>query len=618
MTIAPRIRRPSPQPTVGSVTVPAPIGGLNTVDAGASMPTTDCILLYNMISAEYGLRTRLGWKEWCTSLDGEVRSIIPFTGSTSAQNRLFATTTSGIWDVTDSSDAPTQVLAFSDSSLDAGWGSSTVFVNSGGNHFCLYVDEQNGYCVYTESTNTWASVAYGVGAGQVNGTKPDGVTPLDPLRLCHVTVWANRVWFVERDSGYAWYGGVGALYGTFTPFSFGGRFRAGGDLRGLFNWTIDGGSGSVNSLVAISGGGDVAIYQGTDPSSAASFGLRGVWFVGGVPKGRRIATDYGGDLLILSSVGVVPLSRLTQGNPVFDRSQYATHKVSNLFNQLAYSGRDLPGWHIRLHPQDNALVINTPQASGTTIQLVMSLATKGWSIYRDMPTITSAEPYAGTLYFGTDDGRVCVSQDYLDGVTLANPDEFEPIQWQVLTAFSNLGSARKKMVQHIRPTFLSAGGSPVYKAEARYGYDFTEIAALATVNTTANGTNTDFALSEAISSADQVFVDRVLQVYGVDYTLSGTTLTFDATAVPASGAVIRIYKWVDGVATPVALGSATGDAWDSGQWDTAVFAGDSSPTQLTTGATGMGQDVAIILRGTATSRTSLVGIDVMFTVGGFL
>lgn len=602
-----------------SVTLPAPIGGLNTVDAGASMPPTDCVLLYNLIAAEYGLRTRLGYREWCTNLDGEVRSVIPFTGSTAAQNRLFATTTTGIWDVTDTSTAPAQVLTFPTAELDNGWGASCVFVNSGGNHFCLYTDEAQGYHVYVESTGTWSAIAYGVGAGQINGTKPDGVTPIDPLRLCHVTVWANRVWFVERDTGYAWYGGVGALYGTLTPFSFGGRFRAGGDLRGLFNWTIDGGSGSVNSLVAISGGGDVAIYQGTDPSSAASFGLRGTWFVGGVPKGRRIATDFGGDLLILSSVGVVPVSRLTQGNPIFDRSQYATQKIGNLFNQLAYSGRDLDGWHVRLHPQDNALVVNVPQLSGTTIQLVMSLATKGWSQYRDLPNITASESYAGTLYFGTQDGRVCVSQDYLDGVLLADPDSYTPIQYSLLSAFQNLGSARKKRVQSIRPTILSTGGAPSYVVAARYGYDFTEVAEIVAASTVPDGTETDFLMSRAISYGDQVFVDGRLQVNGVDYTTSGTTLSFDATAVPALGSTISVYVvGDDGARTYVPLGSGTAGTWNFATWDSTTFAGEYSPTQNTTGAQGIGQDVAIAIRGVANSRTSIVGFDVMFDVGGFL
>ena len=638
-SIRPPRRVPRP-PTVQSVTLAAPIGGLNTIDAGASMPPTDCILLYNMVAAEYGLRTRLGYREWCTGLGDEVRTLLPFTGSAKngSRDRLFAVTPAGIWDVTASSNAPTQVVgggsgvAWNMVDPAAGTGSGCVFVNFQGAHFLLYCDEANGYYTYTESTTTWTRVTYAAspGAGQVGGLGPDGATPVDPGMFSYVTVWQNRVWFVQRDTGYAFYGGVGALYGALQPFTFGGRFKSGGDLRGLYNWTIDGGSGSINSLVAISGGGDVVIYQGTDPSSAASFGLKGVWSLGGggVPAGRRIATDFGGDVLVLSTVGLIPLSRLVSGNPVFDRSQYATQKVANLFNQAASAGRMLPGWSVYLHPEDNTLLVNVPQPDGTMQQLAMSLATKGWSIYRDMPVMLSNGAWGGQLYFGTTDGRVCVNTDYLDGVTLATPGAYTPIQWEVLSAFQNLGSQRKKRVHHIRPTFISLGGAPPYTAQARFGYDFTELNSVPAVVTVPDGSATAFTLSRVIANTDQVFLDRVLNVWGTDYYLSSTsdptTFTTSGNLItfvnpPATGAYINVY-YLDGNSIPVSvpLGTAMGDTWDSGRWDQAHWAGSPTPTQPVTGGAGMGQDVAIIIRGTATSRTSLVGVDVFFDVGGAL
>jgi hypothetical protein len=532
--------------TILGATVAAPIGGLNTIDAGASMPATDAILLYNMVAAEYGLRTRLGWSEWCTNLTGsgnnEVRTVLPFTGSSKggSKDKLFATTNTGIWDVSASSATPTKVLTFGASTGDAGYGNGTVFVNAAGAHFLLYCDETNGYHVYTESTNTWAAVTMGGGGTQISGA--------DPTTFVHVCIWANRVWFTVRDTGYAYYTGIGSLFGAVTQFVFGSKFRAGGDLRGLYNWTQSGGQGVVNSIVGISGGGDVVIYQGTDPAQAASFAIKGVWSLGGggVPYGRRVATDYGGELLLLSTVGVLPLSQLVAGSSIFDRQQYATAKISNLFNQLAYSGRSLKGWQVRLHPNDNTLLINVPQADSTTIQLAMSLATKGWSQYRDMPTMLSLESWEGDLYFGTTDGRVCKNFGYLDGLTLAAPSVYTPIQWEVLTAFQNLNSQRFKRVQQIRPQIISQGNAPSFATLARYDYDFTElpVVSIAPVN--------------------------------------------------------------------------TGAVWDTGVWDTASWGGGYSPTVIPRGGNGAGIAIAIGVRGTATSRTSLVGIDVMFDVGGYL
>lgn len=601
--LAQRQRKPTSPPTVRSVTIPAPIGGLNTIDAGASMPLSDCILLYNMVAAEYGLRTRLGYTEWVTGLTasagvaGEVRSVLPFTGSAKdgSKDKLFATTVHGIWDCTASTGAPSEPVTFGTKTGDAGYCCSTVFVNSNGNHFLLVCDEVNGYYVYTESTTTWTKVALqattawanntaytinvsyvfvngasylcsqsgtsavapavgptGTGTGIVDNTAKWDFTPAiggkDPATFVNVTVWGNRVWFTELNTANSWYTSVGSLFGTVTQFPFGARFRAGGDLRGLYNWTRDGSTGSINSLVGISGGGDVVVYEGTDPSSTASFGLKGVWSLGGggVPYGRRIATDYGGDLLLLSTIGVLPLSRLVMGNSIADRMQYATAKIANTFGTLAYAGRTLKGWQMRLHPQDNTLIVNVPAADASTSQLVMSLATKGWSQYRDLPAIRSMESWEGDLYFGTDTGTLCKNTGYLDGVTLAAPTAYTPIQWEVLTSFQNLGSQRFKRLGNIRPKFVSQGGNPGFAVGARFDYDFTE---LPTVSLNP-GNNTN--------------------------------------------------------------------VWGTGVWGTAVWGGSYTPSMAVMGATGCGIAAAIIVRGTATSRTSLTEIEVTYDEGGLL
>ena len=351
----------------------APIGGINTVSAGVDMPIADAVLCYNMIGAEYGLRSRLGWREWCTTLGSQVRSLLPFTGSISSNSRLFACTTDGIWDVSSSSAAPSKVVTFGTQNADSGWGVSTAFVNSAGAHFLVYTDEANGMYVYAESGATWSKITQGGGANQING--------VNPANFAFVCPWKNRLWFIEKDTAKAWYLDVGALYGTATAFYFGSRFKAGGDLRGLWSWTFDGGSGIDDALVGVSGGGDVVIYKGTDPSSASSFGLQGVWFLGAVPAGRRLCTDFGGDLLVMSSVGIMPLSKLVIGNLVYDRSQYQTFKVSNLFNQLQASTSTQRGWMMALHPQDAALMVLYPTASGQpTSQLVIPLANSCWRI----------------------------------------------------------------------------------------------------------------------------------------------------------------------------------------------------------------------------------------------
>lgn len=521
--------------------IPAPIGGINSVATGTEMPASDSIYSWNLIGAEYGLRTRLGWREWCTNLDGEVRSLLAFTGSTAdgSTSKLFACTESGIWDVTASSDAPSQVQAFGTTSALSGYTEHQAFTDLNGNHWLLVWDEVNGYYTYAESGAAWAYPTQGGGATQIDN--------VDPNDLVAGVVHQNRVWMVERDSQAAWYLPLNSLYGAAVRFNFGAQFRHGGDLRCLATWTRDGGSGPEDRLIAISGGGDVVIYEGIDPASADTWRIVGSYYVGAVPVGRRLTTNIGGDVAIMSSTGIIPVSKIVGGADTVD-SQYATTaKIANLFNQLQASTSTLRGWAMRIHPQDAALMVLVPTAvNQASQQLVMSLVTHGWHQYRDIPIGLCAEPWSGTLYFGTVDGRVCLNSGYVDGVTLADPNTFSAIDWSVLTAFSNLGDTRHKQIQIVRPRWLSDGGGVVLTAEARYSFDFTEPAPV------------------------------------------------------------------------IASANSGGNSWDVGLWDSAIWGGSLAPASQVFGAWGMGVEAAIALRGKASARMTLVGVDVEYDVGGVL
>lgn len=463
----------------------APVGGLNTISAAGGMPSSDCYVLYNMIAAEYGLRARLGYREWCTGLtgaaDNQVRTILPFSGSIAANNKLFAATSSGIWGVTTSSDAPSLLIAFGTTTGNAGYGECCTFVSQAdGGHFLIYCDEVNGMYVYTQSTDTWAKVAAGAGATEIAGT-------IDPANAVFPLQFKNRLWLVERNTGYAHYlSTANAIYGTSVRFQFGSQFRNGGYLVGLWSWTQDGGAGIDDKLVAISSGGDVVIYELTDPSTPSGTALKGVWDAGGMPAGRRVATRNGGDLLILSKLGLLPLSRLIVGSATQDGTQYESRKISSLFNQLMISKSETIGWSMHLHPEDNALLVTVPTYTGTaTEQLAMSVPMKSWCRYRDLP-IYSAGSWAGKLYFGTTDGKVCINDGYVDAQS-RDGASFTDITWSLITAYQNGGNGRQKQIQMIRPTFLGDSGQPTYAAEARYRYSFSEVGA---INGAAVGGNT--------------------------------------------------------------------------------------------------------------------------------
>jgi hypothetical protein len=428
-----------------------------------------------------------------------------------------------------------QVVVFATPTGNAGYGVFHAFSNPGG-HYLVYCDEVNGLFLYTESTGLWTQGAAGVAAlwqtniaisvgtqvqvngnvyiatvagvtsatpagaptgtgnGQVDNTvtwnyvsakvasvigpsvadQNNGLT-ITPAQFVSVTVFKSRIWFTEAGATRGWYLGANAIFGEATSFDFGVKARVGGPLVGLFNWSYDGGSGLDTLLVAISSSGDVIIYQGTDPTSAATFGLVGTWSVGGVPYGRRIAVEYGGDVLITSMLGLIPLSKLCTGVPVDDKSIYDTYKVSNLFNQLAVTYQTQLGWAIIIHPTDNCILVNIPQPLGwAQLQFAMAFSSKSWSFYRNLP-IVSASVWNGLLYIGTIDGRVCVCQGAIDNVTLSNPAANQkPVAWSLLTCFKGAEKPTRKIIRQIRPSVLSAVPNPVIQAVAKLDFDTVE------------------------------------------------------------------------------------------------------------------------------------------------
>lgn len=611
--LAMRQKRPAFPPSIKSLEIPAPVGGLNALDPATALPESDCLALYNMVAAELGLRIRQGWSEWIAggltgASDTWVRTVMPFSGShkNGSTDKLFAVTSQGIWDVTAhgastvawgastayvagsksnpssfvtnggktyvcvqsgtsagsggptgtgtnivdgacqwnyvaSNTPPSLLVTFGIQTGDAGYGTFVVMTNGAGNRFLLYCDEENGYFVYPES-GPWSQVTQGSGGNQING--------VNPANFAAVCVWKSKVWFVQKDTSLAWYLPTNSIYGTATAFDFGGKMRQGGPLVNLYNWSYDAGQGMDTLLVGISTAGDVVIYQGTDPNSIATFGLFGSWSVGGVPYGRKIATDTGGELLIVSLKGLVQASKLVVGAPatVGEGRLYDSDKISPLFNldaQLYYSGK---GWAIGENPGDNTLMCLVPaNGNGAAAKpYAMSLSNRSWSIYRDQPII-SMGVWNGVMYFGTPDGRVARVGGYVDGVLFGNPNSFSPITWSLITGFTDLRRPTQKMLRSIVP-YLDAGESnaPI-NAVARFNLDITE--------------------------------------------------------------------------APVPAVSASGNpnTWDNALWDQATWSGGGYfGTSPVIGASGMGRTMAVALCGLAKSRTSLVAIGVMYAEGGLL
>lgn len=428
--------------------IPAPVGGLNLVTPLVATEPAYCLVATNLVASGQGMRVRSGHTAYATDVDADgIRTVIPFEGA--AESALFAVSQNGVYDVSAGGAGPWAAeVAFPSAAEPAGWGTWTNFAADSGLHYAFYADEQNGLYRRQEG-GSWAAVT--------------DITGVTETNLTFVTQHMSRVWFAEEGTALAWYLAAGSISGAATSFNFGSKFNHGGTLKGLYSWTVDGGEGVDDHLIAIGSGGDVLVYKGTDPSSADTWALVGQYYVGRLPAGRRVAQNEGGDLYILCQYGVIPLTRLLQGTLVQDTQAQLSRNISPLIAEAMSLTISSRGWEMRNIPSENAFVVARPAIAGfENLQFALSSHTNGWTTFESLPYQTG-DVWDGSFYIGGADGTV-----YLLG---GNTDIDEDVEWALLFSFQEYGeTGLYHRIQFIRPVFR-ASGAPTYTAEARYDYN---------------------------------------------------------------------------------------------------------------------------------------------------
>ena len=443
-------------PTIQPGQVPASAGGVNALTNLMGMAPTDCLYTYNLMPSEGGMRLRKGYKEWATGVTGDVRSLIAYDNQlgNNAQDRLFAVSENGIYNVSvANTTVPDLEVPFTNNGLDAGWGVSTNFTTDAADHLVLYADSRNGIYQYDGDTEVWSVPL---------------ITGVDPADIAFVTIHKQRVWVIEENSSDAYYLPIDAIAGAATKFTFGSKFPNGGKLMGLWNWTVDGGDGVDDFLVAISRAGDVLVYHGTDPSQA-DWQLRGAYFIGELPDSRRVTTTHGGDLFVLSTYGVTSIRDLLGGKGAVENAGPAG-KISRLLRKDVAAAKDSHEWILDTYPGDGFLQIARPITNETEYrQYNMNLLTNAWGWWKGVPTISTVT-WRGEYYMGGPDGILYLYDGVSDNVTIAGAAG-EAIEFSVLTSFQPYGHHAQLMrTSFIRPIGIVSGQANV-NVKAVYDYE---------------------------------------------------------------------------------------------------------------------------------------------------
>lgn len=456
-------RNAAKQSVLRDFAVPAPVEGWDASTALAAMPPMRAVQLKNWFPQPGYVEVRRGYRyhAWGMGDTTPVETLAIWRGP--ASSKMFAAAGSVIYDVTSNTAASSSATGLS----DARW---------------QWINHTTSAGAYLWMCNGVDAVRHYNGSAWANPTLT-GVTAADVIQ-----VWQHkkRIWMVVVDSTAGYYLGTEAVAGSATKFEFGSNFPRGGYLNAITTWTRDGGNGADDYLIAMSSMGEVAVYQGTDPASADTWALVGVFQLA-PPIGRRCFLQYGGNVLILTQQGIVPLSQIlamdtTQTNLVSNSA-----RIAQALTAAAASYGANWGWEMCAYPRGSRIIVNIPtEENGTAIQYVQNILTGAWCEFDGMNANCWAV-YNDRLYFGDNTGNV-----YRADTGSADIDT--PIAAVGQCAYQAFGSrGRIKRFSLVRPLITTTG---THRPSVGISTDFVETSSMstATVGTTSSAATWDTSL----------------------------------------------------------------------------------------------------------------------------
>lgn len=458
MRTAQRQFRAAKQKVSLTQTYPAPISGWNARDALASMKPTDAVVLKNLFPRPSYVEGRGGWATHATGMTGNAKTLMVYNRLTGT-NELYSSTSSGIYNASSAGAVGAAVLARTNGKHQ--W----VMFGDGTSNWMIGVNGVDKPAYYDGTT--WTAVT--------NLTSPalTGYTGNAVEQFISVNVFKGRLIFIPINSLAFWYLAAGVAGGALTKFDLAGEAKKGGYLVAMGTWTRDAGDGSDDHAVFFTSEGEAIVYQGTNPSSATTWGKVGSFTIG-KPLGRRCLMQYGGDIAVITENGTFLMSSLLQSGD--ERAKFAlSYKIQNAIVDSARSYGSTFGWKAITFPAYDAMLINIPIAEdGEHQQYVMNTLTKAWCHFEEW----DAEDFAvfnGELYY-------CVGTTVRKAWT-GTIDGANDIVYYGKQASQDFGDSRQKHVQMFMP-MLAVNGDVAYGADVDMDFDDDEITGTASYTIT--------------------------------------------------------------------------------------------------------------------------------------
>jgi hypothetical protein len=371
-------------------TFPAPRKGWVLSENYAMQSPETALTLDNWFPTTTGIRVRGGRAKRATLAVGvPVRSMWEYIGAAGRQR--FAADLDKVYDITTVAVPTTPVTA-------------TVTGRTSGYYATVQMTTVGGVFQYCFNGTDKPLLYDGATFTAIDGVSTPFITGVTTTTLSHGWVYQNRIFMVQKDTQTAWYLPVDSVGGAAQDVSLAGVFQDGSSLLFGATWSLDAGDGINQKCVFVSTTGEVAIYQGTDPSDATKWALQGVYNMSR-PLGMKAIMQAGGDLLIATEEGIIPLSEAVNKDSAALSLSAVSRAIEPEWRKEAKDRIALP-FEILKWSANSMMVVSLPPGTGLADHcFVCNLQTGAWARFTNWQT-RCMTLFNGRGYFGANDGCV--------------------------------------------------------------------------------------------------------------------------------------------------------------------------------------------------------------------
>lgn len=302
------------------------------------------------------------------------------------------------------------------------------------------------------------------GAAVANGANAvlfGAMTGVATSELSQNWVYQSRLFYVKKDSLSAWYLPAASISGAAVELPLGGVFTLGGSLLFGSSWSLETGSGGLSEqCVFVTTEGEVAVYQGTDPSDATKWSKVGIYRIG-KPLGPNAHFRAGGDIVIATDIGLIPLSQALQKDFAVLSPSAISAQIETIWNEEV-KARSAGDWNCLVWSEGQMAIVVPPQTTDQpAVMYVTNSRTGGWSKFTGWQA-NCLVVFQGRLFFGSNDGLVV--EGNVTGTDLGNS-----YTGVYVPMFSDLGVAGRKVASMSR-AIMRAVSNPNEKLSMQADY----------------------------------------------------------------------------------------------------------------------------------------------------